>query len=183
MQIEKNQTTRHKANDARAVSRVGLIDTETGEVLDGGKVIYVPPKLRIKGFFMADQKGFEELAKSDLTGEAFRVLMLMMGRMDYENAITLSQKEIGEALTMKKQNVSRAIKSLRSAGVFEAESDHVIHLATELGWKGKVQNLRTRQATLFKEIRARSSPCADDLATMDAQMDSLPKFSDTARNL
>ena len=62
MQTEKNQTTREKTNDARAVSRVGLIDTETGEVLDGGKMIYVAPKLRIKGFFMADQKGFEELA-------------------------------------------------------------------------------------------------------------------------
>lgn len=155
MQTEKNQTTRKKTKGEGAISRVGIIDTETGEVLDGGKMIYVPRKLRIKGFFMADQKGFEELAKSDLTGEAFRVLMLMMGRMDYENAITISQKEIGETLTMKKQNVSRAIKSLRSAGLFEAESEHVIHLATELGWKGKVQNLRARQTELFREAGKR----------------------------
>ena len=109
--------------------------------------------------------------------------MLMMGRMDYENAITLSQREIGEALTMKKQNVSRAIKLLRQEGLFEAETDHVIHLAPELGWKGKVQNLRTRQAALFKESREKSSPSADDLAKLDAMIDSLSKFSETAKNL
>ena len=61
MQTENNQTTPKKTKGARTVPRVGLIDTETGEVLDGGKMIYVPPKLRIKGFFMANQKGFEEL--------------------------------------------------------------------------------------------------------------------------
>ena len=180
MQTEKNQTTRKKTEDTRAVSRVGLIDTETGEVLDGGKMIYVPPKLRIKGFFMADQKGFEELAKSDLTGEAFKVLMLMMGRMDYENVITLSQKEIGEALTMKKQNVSRAIKSLRSAGVFEAESDHVIHLATELGWKGKVQNLHQRNAKAFKHCNEKTARTDADWEKMDNKIDALPKFSQAA---
>lgn len=177
MHTEKTHTPRKKTKSDSTVSRVGIVDTESGEVIDGGRLIYVPPKLRIKGFFMANQQGFEELAKSDLTGEAFKVLMLMMGRMDYENAITISQKEIAETLTMKKQNVSRAIKSLRSAGVFEAESDHVVHLATELGWKGKVANMKKRQSALFKESRDRSSPTAADLAKTDAAIDALPKFS------
>ena len=180
MQEELNNTTIKKTVEARVVSRVGIIDTESGEVLDDGRMIYVPPKMRIKGFFMADQKGFEELAKSNLTGEAFKVLMLMMGRMDYENAITISQKEIAEALKMKKQNVSRAIKSLRSAGVFEAETDHVRHLATELGWKGKVANMRKRQSALFKESREQNGPSADDWAKVDAKINALPKFSETA---
>ena len=178
MQTDQNNTTRKKTKGTSTASRVGIVDTESGEVIDGGRLIYVPPKLRIKGFFMANQQGFEELAKSDLTGEAFKVLMLMMGRMNYENAITISQKEIAETLTMKKQNVSRAIKSLRSAGVFEAESDHVVHLATELGWKGKVANLKKRQSALFKESRDRSGPTAEDLAKTDAAIDTLPKFSE-----
>lgn len=117
MQAEQNNTTRKKNQNSKAVSRVGIIDTETGEVLDEGKMIYVPPKMRIKGFFMANQTGFEVLAKSKLTCEGFRVLMLMISRMDYENAISISQKEIAEILSMKKQNVSRAIKTLRTAGV------------------------------------------------------------------
>ena len=165
MTIPEQQKTKTKKANKRPISRVGIIDTESGEVLDGGKMIYVPPKLRIKGFFMADQKGFEELAKSGLTGEAFKVLLLMMGRMDYENSISISQKEIGETLQMKKQNVSRAVKLLREKGFFEHESDHVIHLVTELGWKGKVQNLRARQAALFKEILDRTTPTDTELAT------------------
>lgn len=162
MQAEQNNTTRKKNQNSKAVSRVGIIDTETGEVLDTGKMIYVPTKMRIKGFFMANQTGFEVLAKSELTGEGFRVLMLMMSRMDYENAISISQKEIAEILSMKKQNVSRAIKTLRTAGVFETEKAHVVYLATELGWKGKVQNLHKRNAEAFKACREKTAPTDAD---------------------
>jgi hypothetical protein len=179
MQAEQTHTTPKKTKETRATSRVGFLDMETGEVLEGGRAIYVPPKMRIKGFFMADQKGFEELAKKNkLNGEAFRVLMLMMGRMDYENAISISQKEIGTALTMKKQNVWRAMKLLREAGLFDAETDHVIHLATEFGWKGKVQNRSQRNTELYKDASKRASPTDADWAAMDARIDALPKFAD-----
>ena len=160
-----HQPAKAKKTSNHAVSRVGIIDTESGEVLDGGTMIYVPSKLRIKGFFMADQKGFEELAKSGLTGEAFKVLMLLMARMDFENLIILSQKEIGETLQMKKQNVSRAVKLLRAKGFFELESNHVIHIATELGWKGKVQNRHARQTALFNEIKNRHSAPTSRMGT------------------
>ena len=97
--------------------------------------------------------------------------------MDYENAISISQKEIGAALTMKKQNVSRAMKSLRAAGIFEDESDHVIHLATEYGWKGKVQNLRQRNTELNKEASKRASRTDAGWTGMDANIDALPTFA------
>ena len=183
MQQEQSNITRKKTKAASAVSRVGIIDTETGEVLDDGKLIHVPRKLRIKGFFMADQKGFEELAKSDLTTEGYRVLMLMMSRMDYENAITISQKEIAETLTMKRQNVSRAMKSLRAAGVFETEVNHVVYLATELGWKGKVQNLHQRNAKAFRDCGEKTTPTDADWKKIDERIDKLPKFSEVAATL
>ena len=132
MQEAQSNTTRKNDKAKKAPSRVEMIDTETGEVLDGGKLFYLPPKMRIKGFFMADQNGFETLAKSKLNGEAFKVLMLLMSRMDFENAIAISPKEIGEVLVMKKQNVGRAMKALREAGVFEAKVDHIVYLDTHL---------------------------------------------------
>lgn len=178
MQQEQGNITRKKTKAASAVSRVGIIDTETGEVLDDGKLIHVPRKLRIKGFFMADQKGFEKLAKSGLTTEGYRVLMLLMGRMDYENAITINRKEIAEELSMKRQNVGRAIKSLRVAGVFESEADHIVYLDTELGWKGKVQNLHKRNAKAFRDCGERTAPTDADWKKMDERIDALPKFSD-----
>jgi len=177
MSSEQEQTKSKTTNKSRAVKRVGIIDTESGEVLDEGTTIYVPPKMRIKGFFMANQIGFETLAKSGLNCEGFRVLMLMMSRMDYENAISISQKEIAEALTMKKQNVSRAIKSLRTAGVFENEANHVVYLATELGWKGKVKNLHKRNAELFREERKQSFKDEERWKAMDAKIAALPKLA------
>ena len=80
---------------------------------------------------------------------------------------------------MKKQNVSRAIKTLRTAGVFEAEKAHVVYLATELGWKGKVQNLHKRNAEAFKTCREKTSPTDADWKKMDERIDGLPKLSGT----
>jgi predicted transcriptional regulator len=103
--------------------------------------------------------------------------------MDYENAISVSQKEIAEILCMKKQNVSRAIKTLRTAGVFQAEEAHVVYLATELGWKGKVQNLHKRNAEAFKECREKTAPTDADWKQMDAKIAALPKFSEAAATI
>ena len=183
MKEKQGNTAHKKSKTAMASSRVGVVDKQSGEVLDDGTLIYVPPKLRIRGFFMADQKGFEKLAKSDLNGEAFKVLMLIMGRMDFENVVTISQKEIGNALAMKKQNVSRAMHSLRAAGVFEAEASHIVHMATELGWKGKVKNLHKRNAKAFKDCDERTAPTDADWAKVDERIDALPKFSEAAAML
>jgi len=168
----QGQAKQRSRQPASAAARVGLFDTETGEMLDKGRLIYVPPKMRIKGFFMANQMGFEKLAKSGLTCEGFRVLMFMLSRMDYENAISISQKEIGEALGMHKQNVSRAVKALRTAGVFDVEAAHVVYLATDLGWKGKVRNLHQREKEVSDEHWKREAQAAGE--AMDARIDALP---------
>jgi hypothetical protein len=180
LKVEQDSTTNKKSKPAKAISRLEIIDTESGEVLDDGRMIYVPQRMRIKGFFMANQVGFEMLAKSNLTCEGYRVLMLMMSRMEYENAITISQKEIAEALNMKKQNVSRAIKSLRSQGVFEGSSNSAIHLATELGWKGKVRNLHKRNSKLFKESCEKTEPNDPHWKKMDERIEALRKSSKAA---
>lgn len=183
MQTDQDHHQRKKKKSTNSTSQVRMIDTNTGEMLDDGVTIHIPRKLRIKGFFMANQQGFEELAKSNLTGEAFKVLLLMIGRMDYENAISIRPTEIAEVLKMHKQNVSRALKSLRTAGVFERESVNVIHLATEFGWKGKVQNLRKHNADAFKECGKRSEPSDADWKKMDEKIDGLSKFSEVATDI
>ncbi|MES2283395.1 MAG: hypothetical protein V4542_18420 [Pseudomonadota bacterium] len=182
MKTEQQHSQSKAKKSTSGTSQVRMIDTNTGEMLDDGVTIHIPRKLRIKGFFMANQQGFEELAKSKLKGESFRVLLLMISRMDYENAISIRPTEIAEILKMHKQNVSRALKSLRTAGVFERESEHVVHLATEFGWKGKVQNLRKHNADAFKECGKRAEPTDADWKKMDAKIDALSKFSEVATN-
>ncbi len=157
--------------------RLGIVDTETGEMLDNGRMIYAPPKMRIEGFFMANQTGFAELAKKDLNGEAFKLLMLLMSRMDFENAVWITRKEICEVMNMQRQNVSRAMKSLRAAGVFEEETAFVLHLAIDLGWKGKVRNLHKRNSELFKQSNERTNPTEADWKRMDEKIARLPVAS------
>ena len=82
---------------------VEQIDSQTGEVMQGC-MVYIPyrPKLTER-WFMAFQDSFEEIAKDeDLTGETFRVLFYLYSKLDFENFIQQTQKEIADGLKMQK---------------------------------------------------------------------------------
>lgn len=134
-----------KKKSVIANSRVGIIDKESGELLDEGSLILVPKKMRIKGFFMAMQAGFEFLAKQKLNGESLNVMLFLMSRMNYENEIHVTNAEICDALGMKKQNVHRAIKCLRLSGALDEPEPRAIRISIDVAWKGKVSNLRREQ--------------------------------------
>ena len=93
--------------------QIEQIDLKTGEVMQGC-MVWIPqrPKLTER-WFMAFQDAFEELAKDrEITNEPRRVLDYMFSKLDFENFIQLSQKEITEELRMHKSQVSEAIKLL-----------------------------------------------------------------------
>jgi hypothetical protein len=169
MKAESQRASKRKTSPI-VNGRVGLLDNESGEVIDGGNLIYVPRKVRIKGFFMGMQDGFEYLAKAKLKGEAMSVLMLLMSRMDYGNEIRLTQKEIGETLSMKKQNVSRAMKALREVGVLDPDEPHLVHLNASIGWKGKVQNMRKREKELARKKRDMGSEMPSPVSSGQADL-------------
>lgn len=123
------------------------VDMDTGEIVRGC-MVFVPERPRItERWFMAFQDAFEEIARDeDLKGETFRVLMYMFSKLDFENFIQLTQKDIADSLRMRKQNVSRAI-SLLSAKKVVLEGPKVgrsrcYRLNANYGWKGKVKTLR-----------------------------------------
>jgi hypothetical protein len=179
MQAEQQSET-HKGKGAVANARVGLIDKETGEVIDEGSLIYVQKRVRIKGFFMGMQEGFESLAKLRIGSEALNVLMLLIGRMGYENVTRMTHREIGEVLAMKRQNVTRALKTLRKVGVIEPGEHHAIHLHTDYGWKGSVQNLRKQQAKDMRLMQVRQSIIAAAMAdAADVAVSKLPRWLDS----
>jgi DNA-binding transcriptional ArsR family regulator len=145
------QKTNKKSSSPIANRRVGLVDKESGEVIEDGSLIYVPPKVRIKGFFMGMQLGFESMAKAKLKSEALKVMLLMLGRMDYENEVRLTQKQISEILSMKKQNVSRAMRALREAGVIDAQDENrIVRFFPDFVWRGKVQKLNATKKEIAK---------------------------------
>ncbi len=149
--METSNVATTKKKSAIGTARVGIIDKQTGEVIDEGSLIYVATKVRIRGFFMAMQDGFEYVARMKLKSEELNVLLLLMSRMGYENEIRLTQKEIGDVLTMKRQNVSRALKVLKERGVIAPTHYKTFSLSPDIGWKGKVANMRKCQAQLTRK--------------------------------
>ncbi len=131
------------------------VDTGTGEVLDlrerPGMFVYVPARPKWgEGWFMAIQEAFIALAKDkSLSGRPKDVLLYMMGRLDWDNYITLSQVEIAGELGIYRQQVHEAIKLLVERGIIqEGPKDgrsHSYRLNSTYGWKGKTINLRERR--------------------------------------
>lgn len=122
---------------------LGQVDLETGKVQEG-LVVLVAEKKRLKDrFTMMSGEGLIMLARDqDLKYEDLRVLIAYLGSMDFENIITICQKDVGEILGMKKENVSRATKKLVSKNILlevaKSGRSNVYRLNTVYGWKGKI---------------------------------------------
>jgi DNA-binding transcriptional ArsR family regulator len=122
--------------------RLGTIDLDTGEISDD-LLIASPKKRRLDGeFVMATQDGFLRLARDpDLTGEDFKVLMIYLANLDFENFLQISQSYIATDLGMKKENVSRATKRLVEKGILikglKVGRHQTYRLNAFYGWKGK----------------------------------------------
>lgn len=130
---------------------VQQIDVQTGEVLPAGVMVYVPQRPKIaEGWVMTFQDGLVRLAQDrSITGEQWRVLAFLMGKLDFENYIHVPQTAVGEALGLKAPNVSRAVAELVRKGVLvrgpKVGQVGTLRLSPGLGWKGRVRNLQEEQ--------------------------------------
>ncbi|EOA6796599.1 hypothetical protein ACH8G4_004826 [Escherichia coli] len=128
---------------SKDVERITQINDQ-GEII-GGFVAVIRPKQKsaFQRHFTMNQDALRILAK-ELTGEQFKVLMLMLADLDYENFIQIAQADIAETLGMQKTNVSRAVRALLDVGViFEGPKvgrSKTYRLNEQFGWKGTVTN-------------------------------------------
>ena len=133
------------------------IDRETGEVIQGC-MVYIPYRPRLtERWFMAFQDSFEEIAKDpEMTGETFRVLTYLYSKLDFENFIQQSQKDIAEELNMNKVQISRAMKVLTSKKIVmegpKVGRSKCYRLNPNYGWKGKVKTLQEARKEQLKII-------------------------------
>ncbi len=100
---------------------------------------YFPRDLRtFKGInFM-----FENIAKMGFNLQELRVLFFMLGRLEFNNLISLTQKTIAEELNMKRQNVAMAIKGLAERNiisVLKKGRNNFYKLNPEIAWRGKTK--------------------------------------------
>lgn len=107
-------------------------------------------------FFMGFQKTFAELAQKSLGGEATKVLLLILGEMDYGNLVKTPQVEMARKLGIRKQNISRAIRVLVKEQVLLEERLHEkgkrqLRLNHTYAWKGNLKHLGLKPKELAKD--------------------------------
>jgi hypothetical protein len=153
-----------KNNDGETVYQ----DASTGEIMEGlpvfikksaklnrstimlfQKELELIPMLTIK-----DQKtGKEKLA---MQGNDYRILYTLLSHVDYENWITISQKELAKHLGLDKSTVSKSLKKMKDLYIFEEELDNgftSLRLNPRFGWKGRVSNLLKEESTRKEKIK------------------------------
>ncbi|WP_280627321.1 hypothetical protein [Arsenophonus nasoniae] len=131
-------------NEAKMAKKYTQIDTDTGEEV-GSFVAIIRPKQKsaFERHFTMNQDALKILAKN-LTGEQFKVLMMLLADLEYENYIQVSQIDIANTLEMQKTHVSRGIKALLDIGVIlegpKIGRSKTYRLNPQFGWKGTVTN-------------------------------------------
>jgi len=121
--------------------------TEDGELLDA-LPIYIAPKRKngfTDGWVAMSQHALSMIARDrDLGLDAQRVLIDLMGRLDFANYLLINQREISAELGMHPPNVSKAISLLTSKGILikgpKAGRSLTFRLNPEYGWKGSAKS-------------------------------------------
>lgn len=91
-------------------------------------------------------------AVRELNGEAIRLLVYFISKLDYENVIMITMKEIAEESGMRIQNVHRGIKVLTEKGYISKEKKgchNIYKLNPHVGWKGRSKNLSTAKGRVI----------------------------------
>ena len=140
--------------------RLGMVDLDTGEVFEEGVPVWVKAKVKWhEDFFMGFQQAFASIARDkDMNHDMTRVWLELLGRISFENWVTVPQIEIASSLTMQKSHVSRAIKRLIEKGILlrgpKIGRTSAYKLNSHCAWKGKTSNLSKDRIGQVKDFYA-----------------------------
>lgn len=116
------------------------VDSLTGEMFD---LVAVPRSSTHVGgsFVMLTQAAVLDVAKrTDLTDGDLRLLLALLGRLNWENWLMLDITELATEIGRGRDKTSKGIKRLVDAGVLhrgpKAGRSWTYRLDPELGWKG-----------------------------------------------
>lgn len=132
---------------ARKTKPVDFVNPDTGEVQQG-TIFWSEnrPNRLTGGFFMGFQEAFIALAcDNDLTPQAQRVLLYLLGKLDFSNFIHITQREIGEVLKISPSNMSKAFAILKRKEIIllaPYKGVNCYKLNEFYGWRGSVSNLQ-----------------------------------------
>ena len=140
--------------------RLGSIDLDTGEIFEEGVPVWVGSKIKWnEGFVMTFQEAIVRVAEDkDMTHQMTRVWLIMLGKISFENWVTVPQIEIAASLGMKKSDVSRAIRRLIDKGLIlrgpKIGRTSAYKLNSHYAWKGKLKGLKEERVAQVKDFYA-----------------------------
>lgn len=119
----------------------------TGEIFEGGQLALIFPKrkngFQVGGWVAMAQSPMVELARANIGNEAMRVMLLIVGNLDYENWININQAQLAAALDMDRKNFGRGLKRLITEGVIlegpKVGRNGTYRLNPSYGWKGSAK--------------------------------------------
>lgn len=139
------------------MKKLRFLDTETGEIIDAPIYLRSPRQCSIYGdrWLQMSQDPLLSLSKDkELWGLPQAVLLYLCGRLDFENWVTVSQKEIIDHLDAHKANVSRAITKLVKKGILikgpAIGRSSSYRLNPAYGWKGDNKKAQQYQMELIQ---------------------------------
>ena len=97
-------------------------------------------------FFMFQSEHLEKLALNEhLQGNDFRLLLILFGCLDFDNYISITQKQLSAVTKMSKPKISNSLGRLEEQGVLTKEkkgNSNVYRLNPSYAWKGKISEFQ-----------------------------------------
>jgi predicted transcriptional regulator len=122
---------------------ISQIDRNTGELREG-VIVLCPTKRKLKGdFVLLDLQGMGALAMDkDLQRDDWRVIAILIKRLEYENWLIITQQEIADQLGMRQPNVARSLKKLIDKAIIVKGKKqgrvNSYRLNAFYGWRGEI---------------------------------------------
>lgn len=150
--------------------RIDQLDSETGEILSEGALVWVPrrgPHPYGDRWLAMRMETIRKLTMHPGIGmREMRVFGVLIDRLDYENFIHLPQVEIAEATGIARTHVNEAMKKLIKFGIVvegpKVGRSRCYRLDPNAGWKGSKAALRT-ELRIIDGGRGKASTEASDL--------------------
>jgi len=121
-----------------------VVDSKTGEIESEYMLVAMKRHNGFQGGWLAmSQNALKKMSNEIDRLEDFRVLMVLLSILDFDNYIMTRQSEIAESLGMDKSQVSRAIKRLVDKEILvkgpRIGRSWTYRLNPRYGWKGSAK--------------------------------------------
>ncbi len=131
--------------------QIDQLDSETGEILSEGALVWVPkrtPHPYGDGWLAMRMDTIRRLTMHPGIGlQEMRVFGALIARLEYENFIYVPQVEIAEETGIAKTHVNRAMKKLIEFGIVvegpKVGRSRCYRFNPDAGWRGSKAALRT----------------------------------------